>query len=196
MFKHTNTIAPSFKERLSLAKKEISNVRSLTLAAMMVALYVALYASTVNLSETLRINFNWVVLAFAGYLLGPFLAGMVGVSGDIIGFLIRPTGSYFIGFGLNVMMIGVVYGLVLYKTKISFIKILIPRLYQSFIANLIFNSIMLSAMFGIDFRANFIPRLIKNSVLFPIEYIILAATLYFIYKISDQIQSIKGRIIK
>lgn len=44
-------------------------------------------------------------------LFGPVVGGIMGGIGDILKFLIKPTGPYFFGYTLNAMLGPVIYGI-------------------------------------------------------------------------------------
>ncbi len=50
-------------------------------------------------------------IAVAGFMYGPFVGGFVGIVMDFIGYLVRPDGPYFPGFGAVAFLNGFLYGL-------------------------------------------------------------------------------------
>ncbi len=97
--------------------KELGSLRCLVVTALLIALDLALkMASTLNLSDELKISFAFVAVASIGMLFGPTVAGLSCVVTDIIGYFLRPTGGAFNPlFTLVEVMGGVIYGLFLYE---------------------------------------------------------------------------------
>ena len=105
---------------------------------------------------------------------------------DILKFLIKPTGPYFWGWTFSAALAGIIIGFGLYKKKITFLRVLIVRLLNSLIINVILGTYWLNIMYGKGFLALLPGRLFKNLAMAPIETIIFIA----IYKAIE-----KGGII-
>ena len=97
--------------------KKLSNTKTLTLAAMLTAIGIVLGYFKFPINQLIEIRFAFVPLCLAGLLLGPGIAGVMGILVDIGGFLAYPTGPYFPGFTFSSMMTGVIFGLFLYKAS-------------------------------------------------------------------------------
>jgi ECF transporter S component (folate family) len=67
----------------------------------------------------IRVGLQFLVLALAGWTIGPGWAMGAAMAADIVGVLINPTGTgqFFPGYTLTAGMGGLMYGLVLYKRK-------------------------------------------------------------------------------
>ena len=63
----------------------------------------------IELSTSNKITFTYTVCFFAGYILGPVPAFLVGLIGDAIGFLISPVDVYWL-YGLTLGMFGFLVG--------------------------------------------------------------------------------------
>lgn len=57
-----------------------------------------------------QMNFGFLPIAVAGYLLGPVGGLIVAALGDIIGTLVFGTGAYFPGFTVTAVIVGLLYG--------------------------------------------------------------------------------------
>lgn len=97
--------------------KELGTLRGIVVTALLIALDLALkLASTVNISDDLKLSFAFVAVASIGMLFGPTVAGLSCVITDVIGYFLRPTGGAFNPmFTLVEVMGGVIYGLFLYE---------------------------------------------------------------------------------
>ena len=138
--------------------EHMKNVRSLTVAALLVALAVTLKFLKIVITPTLEFSFAFLANASAGFLFGPFVSGTVGALADVLGYLVRPTGPFFPGFTLNAIINGVVYGLILYKKPLSMKRVVIARVIKT--------------------------RFIKAVILFVPECILLYAILQLVQKIA------------
>jgi ECF transporter S component (folate family) len=87
------------------------SISNLTLAGLFIAIAVVLKSYlAINLSFT-RISLAWVSIMTIGILLGPVIGGISGAIADIIGFIIFPTGPYFLGFTVAYAFVGIIPGL-------------------------------------------------------------------------------------
>ena len=110
--------------------RELKNVRSLAAIAMLLALRIVLgmfaNATLPFFGNTVKLSASFIPIAFTGALFGPVPAGLVGALGDVLSFVIAPTGgAYFPGFTLSGLLTGVIYGVALYGEKLSLPRIVI-----------------------------------------------------------------------
>ena len=188
----TNRIGFVYNMRESV--KEIKNLNSLCGVSMLAALNAVLHFTTVFVTSTLRIGVASVTIGIAGLLYGPWLTGLVGVGADIIKYLLRPEGVYFFGFTFNEFLIGVIYGAFFYKQKITFRRVSFARTVHTILINLMLTPLWLSMLYDLPIIASFIPRLVKNAVMLPIDIAILFLAIKLIERISKDIPQLKSRM--
>lgn len=90
---------------------ELRKTKVMAVAAMLIAIGVILGLFSVQLTEFIRIGFSGIPNELASMLFGPVVGGIMGGIGDILKFLIKPTGPYFFGYTLNAMLGPVIYGI-------------------------------------------------------------------------------------
>lgn len=168
---------------------EIKNVKSMTGSAMLIALDVILASVRIVVSNILEISFAFLALAVAGMLYGPVMGGMVGAIGDVIGYLIKPNGPFFIGFTISRFLSGFIFGLFLYKKKITLKRVIAACLFETVINNFILTPIWLNMMYGTQLFT--IIRIIKNIAMFPINI----AILYLVCKTVENVK-LKTRLFE
>ena len=86
-----------------------------------------------------NLNFGFITVAFAACYLGTPYAVAVGGLGDLIGALIKPFGAYFVGYTITNMLVGLCFGLFLYK-KATVIKISLAVLINTITCSLFLNT--------------------------------------------------------
>ena len=96
--------------------KEFKNLKSVIMAALLVALHTvfAMFLS-IQVTDSLRISVSFIANVAAGCLFGPVMGFVCGGIGDIIQFILKPTGPYFPGWTLSAALAGFIYGAFLYK---------------------------------------------------------------------------------
>ncbi|MEG2770089.1 MAG: folate family ECF transporter S component [Oscillospiraceae bacterium] len=170
--------------RLKLAVGELKSVHSLCGTSMLAALNVVLSFTTVFVSSILRVGIASITVGVSGLLFGPLLTGIVGVAADLIKYFLRPDGPYFIGFAINEFLIGFIYGMFFYRKKISLPRTIAARGVHTLLINILLTPIWLGIMYHVPFWANFIPRVLKNIAMFPIDVLALYMMLKLIERIS------------
>lgn len=92
------------------------NVKALAIAGMLLALHVVLAVFvSLPLTDTVKISVSFITNVATGYLFGPWMALICGALGDILQFMIKPTGAYFFGWTFNAAMAGLIYGMAFYR---------------------------------------------------------------------------------
>ena len=95
--------------------KELGDVRCLVVTAILIALNLVLkFFLGWQVSEEMKISFAFVALAAIGMLYGPTVGALAGTVTDVVGFLIKPSGTFNPMFTLVEAMGALLYGLFLY----------------------------------------------------------------------------------
>ena len=83
-------------------------------AGVLVALQIVLGNLVQIAFLTKQMNLGFLPIAAAGYLLGPLGGAVVAVLGDVLGTIIFGTGAYFPGFTVTALLVGLIYGWIMY----------------------------------------------------------------------------------
>ena len=127
--------------------KQKFSTRTLTTLAMLIAIEVILSRFLSINAWNIKIGFGFVPVVIAAVLYGPLAGGIVGALSDFIGALLFPIGTYFPGFTLSSFLMGVVFGLFLYK-KQSWLQGLAAVGINQFILGLFLNTFWISVLYG------------------------------------------------
>ncbi len=166
-------------EMFSESAREWKRVRSLTMAAMLLAAQVVLgRIAAIPLGPDIRISFGYFALSLAGALLGPAVAPVNGALADVIGYLIKMDGAYFPGFTITGLVSGLIYGAALYRREITLRRVLVTKLIVDVFCNLLLNTLWLHMLYGKAFFALLPARALKNLLQYPVD----AALLYPVLK--------------
>ena len=127
------------------ATKPLIKVKDITTIAMMFALLVV--AGIITLPSgfgNLGLSLAYLFFAMIAMVYGPVYAFVIGIFSDIIGyFTSNSAGAFNFGYTIQAAMCGFIYGICLYKTKITFTKVFISRT----LVNLLMNTIVGSFLF-------------------------------------------------
>lgn len=169
-----------------LKGESLKDTKVFTGASLLVAITVVLNFFRIIISNTNQILFSYLGVAAAGFLYGPIIGGLVGGLADILGFYIKPSGPFFIGFTINAILSGVIYGAFLYKKKPTILRILICSLVEGIIINIILTPIWLNIMYGTALFA--VPRVVKFLMLLPLKVVLI----YFVTNILCRIKRVNN----
>ena len=148
-------------------KKRIST-ETIVITAFMIALEIVLSKLvSINISF-LRIGFGILPIIILAILYGPIWSGVAYSIGDVIGGFLFPTGAFFPGFTVTAFLSGLLYGLVLYKKKITVARALAANALVCVLCNLLLNTYWLTFIIGKGFTVLFVSRAVKELVAIPV----------------------------
>ncbi len=145
--------------------QKIKQLRTLTVGAMLMALYVlSSFFLQFYPSESVKISLSFIFLAITGYLLGPVMGAIVGGLGDLIAWILRTPGPLNIGITLCMAAMGLLFGLFYYKEKPSLSRCIIASVTETVIIELILKTVALCVMYGTGFWATALLRLLPAAI--------------------------------
>jgi len=160
---------------------EFKSVRSLVIIAMLLAVHTVLsILGSVRVSDSLKISTGFVATAIMAVSYGPVVGLIFGAAGDIIQWMINPTGPLALGLTLNAALAAMVYGFTLYKKLpkkaidiLYMLRIIVCVSLINILINAVLGTYWLADLYGWDYKVYFWPRLIKNLIQIPINSIII-----------------------
>lgn len=181
-----------FKEQL----RNISTVQSICLCGLFVAAYVVLSFFNIKMTQYLEFRFAFLALAAAAVYGGPVMGMTVGIAGDIVSFFATPqNSSFFPGFTLSYAILGFLFGLVLYRSRITPLRAFMASFVEFLIANSL-NTLWLHFMFGMEWKYLFTIRLMKNSVSLIVNAILLFVFLKAFVKVLGTIRTPQKKTVQ
>ena len=152
--------------------KELNGTKSLTLCCILLSLIVVSSLLSSYVSIAIKISFSFIFLAIIGYKYGPILCGILSAMADVITFISKPIGPYQPLLTLSAVLVGIIYGLFLYKNKNTLPRIIAACLVVAII-NQFLNTYFIAMIYGKVFSEFFILRLPENLIMIPIEIIVI-----------------------
>ena len=144
------------------------SIKNLTLASLLIALEVVLSRFLSISAWNTKIGFAFVPVVLAALLLGPLWAGIVGALADFLGALLFPIGAYFPGFTLTAFLMGLCYGLFLYK-KQGFGRIAAAVAVHQLVLSLLLNTLWISLLYGSPYAPLLLSRLPQCAILAAVQ---------------------------
>lgn len=175
------------------------STKTMVSLSVLVALQIILTRFCSINAWNVRIGFGFTALVIAAVLHGPAAAALVGGLGDLIGSLAFPSGTYFPGFTLTQVLMGLSFGRALYhrpagaepaplpfsgaagffRTRLSNLplpaRLTLSVLFNQLILSLLLNTFWISVLYGSDFRGLLLSRAMQAAVTAPIQLIVVFA---------------------
>ena len=145
-----------------------SSAKRLALVGVLTAMEIVLSRFLSINAWNLKIGFGYVPLVAAAILLGPLYAGIVGALSDFLGAILFPIGPYFPGFTLTQFLMGLAYGLFLYR-KESFPRTVGAVVLCQFVLGLFLNTLWISVLYGSPYVPLLSTRVVQSAVLTAVE---------------------------
>ena len=157
------------------ARAQLKNVRMLTLAGIITATSIVLESFPIYLLGTsLKIYFSFLVISLGCYVYGPAVGILVGFANDTLGFLISSFGEpYFPGYLITAMLSGLIYGTLLYRQRITVLRLVVVRLVINYGSNVLLGSVWKAMLYGKGYYYYFTTGLVKNTTMLPIEVLLM-----------------------
>lgn len=167
----------------------MSKIKKLTLSALLLALTIVSSRFLSIRTPILVISFTFVPIMLSAIYLGPKYSSIIAALADLIGALLFPfgTGTYFPGFTLSQFLIGLIYGLFLYKksntnnddepTKKLDTKFIVKLTISSAVVlcfiDILLTSVWLNITVGKSYAAILSVRTIYKFAMLPIQVVVI-----------------------
>ena len=184
------------------AAAELKSTKMLVITALLVALRIALKPAAIPLGPQLNIQTATLATALGAMIFGPVVAIPAAMISDTIGFMIWPTGDYFLPFMLTEIAGTMFYALFLYRAKVSPIRVMLARFCICFFVNVVLQQIIYAwyytfignpdgakeAIMGIMT----LTRIFKNLAMFPVEAVVITLFLKVLIPIARRANLVYG----
>lgn len=171
------------KEQLSLfsraywraAADELKNVRVLAFSGLVCAMAIVLESFPIYLlGPSLKIYFSFLVVGLGCACYGPVVGMLAGAVIDSVGFLLAGYGEpYFPGYLLTAVLSGLIYGVLLYRRRVTVLRLVVLRVLINFGSNVLLGSVWKAMLYGKGYLYYVSTGLVKNTVMLPIEVFLL-----------------------
>lgn len=184
------------------AARQFTNTKMITLAAILVALRVLSQAYLyVPLGENLGIYVDFLFSALGSAVYGPLVGFVSGFFSDTLSSLLFPKGTYFPLFALTEMVGSFLFGLFLWKRKITTTKLIFSKFVYTVVCNLAMMPYIMVLYYkflgnGKGYQIIALPRLVKNVVLLPAECLLLVVFFSALLPALKQITFYHGSVEK
>lgn len=158
----------------------MSKNKKIILAALLLATSIILSRFLSIKTPIVTISFSFVPTILCAIWLGPKWTITINILGDLIGAILFPFGSFFIGYTITTAIAGAIYGILLYKKeedsytdKQFVLRMILAVVLVTVIANIALNTLWLNITTGKAFLVLIASRIVKELVMIPIKIIIM-----------------------
>lgn len=173
------------------AAMELKDLKMLVVAALMIAIRVAMKLLAIPLAPGLNINTAFIANALGAMIFGPVMASICAVVTDVLGYLIKPDGVYFVPFVLTEVAGSLIFALFLYRAKVTPVRVMLSRFCICFFVNVVLQTpiymLYYQMYMGGKVYALTIPGIVKNLFMFPIESVVLTLFLSVMVPITTRL---------
>ena len=158
-------------EKKLYSRAKAFSVRSIAMMSLLIAMQV-IFTRFLSINQwNMRIGFGFIPLVIAAVILGPIRVAIVAGIADCIGAILFPSGPFFPGFTLTAVLMGLVFGLFLYK-KQTIVRVVLAVAVNQLILSLLLNTMWISILYGTAFYKLVPTRLIQCAVIIPVQIIV------------------------
>ncbi len=151
----------------------------LTALCTVIAVYL-----TIRPNSSMKITLTFIPVVIAAYLYGPIGAGTVAGMADIIGCILNPHGMIFPPITATEILVGIVFGICLYKKR-NLPRIIISVAVTQLCISTFITPIWLYMLSGMNYLTNLYIRIPQILIMVSIEMIIIPATLKLLEKLKN-----------
>lgn len=149
-------------------------IKKIILSALLLAASIVINRFLSINTSILSIGFTFVPLMLAGIILGPKYSIIIATLADLIGALLFPFGTFFVGYTISAFLTGCVYGFSLYQkdafkvNKKFFIRLIIATLIVTIVINGALNTLWITMTSKKALLAILPTRVLKQLIMIPV----------------------------
>ena len=163
------------------AAAECKSIRSLSYAAFLCAVAIVVEKFNIPLTPALHVSVSFFAIALCSMLTGPVLAVGCGLLVDLIGMMGSPY-PFFPGYTLTAILTAVVYALFLYRSKVTYLRVLLCEILINFAINTFLGSLWRTVLYDGFFPAYVLTSGAKNLLLLLPEAFLLCLFLQALHR--------------
>ncbi len=146
------------------------NIRDIAIIAVLIAANIVLARLLSVQMWNMKFSFSFLTVAIGAALYGVWGGAVVGGLSDFLGAILFPAGTYFPGFTLTAVIVGIVFGL-FFKKKFSFLRISLAVIITQICCTLLLNSLWVSILYGSPFLPTLTTRLLQAGIMTVVQIV-------------------------
>lgn len=172
------------------------NIKRLSLLSLLLALHIIISSFYIPIFDNSRIMFSFIIKMLVGIIVSPITGIVFGFVADIIGHIVIPSGAFFIGYSITSMLSCLIFSLLLYNKRISYLSLITSKLLVNVLCNVLLNSYWSYILYSKGYMYYLIQSLFKNIILFPIEILLIVSLFKLLLPLLNKYNILKQKDIK
>ena len=168
--------------------REFKSLHTVILCGLMGALGIILKMFASIPFGPFTITYAWIPNRIVDFILGPAVGAVYGGVMDIVKFMLKPTGTFNLGYTAVAVLAGLVFGTILYKKPVSFMRIVFAQSLVKIFINAGLSTYLMAFERGEAFMALMPVRLVKNLIMIPLDSILLFVVLTALMKVLPRLK--------
>ncbi len=157
------------KQQFVDSSKELKNLNTLVMTALLIAIGILLGQFSVQITPQIKIGISFIATQLTATLFGPVVGGVMGGVADILKFIMKPSGTFSVLWTLNAVVGPVIYGIMLYKQRLTFWRILVSKAVVAVVVNVCMSTMWNYIYIGMGCFATLPAKLIQQLIQVPIQ---------------------------
>lgn len=155
-----------------MKKFDIKSTKMIVTLGLLAAIEIVLSRFFSINAWNIKIGFSFVPLAVAGMLYGAVPAAATALVADLIGATLFPSGQFHPGFTLTTVLVGLTFGLFLYKKQTT-VRILMAVAVNQICLSLFLQSYWISSLYLSPYWVTLGSRIPQVLLLAPTQFIVI-----------------------
>ena len=168
--------------------REFKSLHTVILCGLMGALGIILKMFASIPFGPFTITYAWIPNRIIDFMFGPAVGAVYGGVMDIIKFIMKPTGTFNLGYTAVAVLAGLTFGIILYKKPVSFMRIVFAQSLVKIFINAGLSTYLMAFERGEAFMALMPVRLVKNLIMIPLDSILLFVVLTALMKVLPRLK--------
>ena len=168
--------------------REFKSLHTVILCGLMGALGIILKMFASIPFGPFTITYAWIPNRIIDFMFGPAVGAVYGGVMDIIKFIMKPTGTFNLGYTAVAVLAGLTFGTILYKKPVSFMRIVFAQSLVKIFINAGLSTYLMAFERGEAFMALMPVRLVKNLIMIPLDSILLFVVLTALVKVLPRLK--------
>ena len=168
--------------------REFKSLHTVILCGLMGALGIILKMFASIPFGPFTITYAWIPNRIIDFMFGPAVGAVYGGVMDVIKFIMKPTGTFNLGYTAVAVLAGLTFGIILYKKPVSFMRIVFAQSLVKIFINAGLSTYLMAFERGEAFMALMPVRLVKNLIMIPLDSILLFVVLTALVKVLPRLK--------
>ena len=160
------------KQQFVDSSNEFKKLETLVMTALLIAIGIVLGQFSIQITQDVKVGISFIATQLTATMFGPVVGGIMGGVADVIKFIIKPTGAFSMLWTLNAIVGPILYGMMLYKKKFTFWRVLLSKAVVAIIVNIGMSCTWSAILYGSAFWAILPTKAIQQLIQVPVQSII------------------------